>query len=208
MRALLRRPGLDEDDARDPGEATPVLAGWAVTSVEGRVGAGAACRPTRLGATGALATLPSQASCHAQWEGFDLHAGVRVPAGQRDRLERVCRYALRPPLAAERITTTPGGELRRPWADGTTHLVFEPRAFLARLAVLVPRPRVNLVLYHGVVGPRAAWQREVVPTTASQAIGVPTADQSPAEVPPTGVCWMSPRFTLARFAPPDDGGCR
>ena len=25
---------------------------------------------------------------------------VRVPAGQRDRLERVCRYALRPPVAS------------------------------------------------------------------------------------------------------------
>ena len=62
-------------------------------------------------------------------------------------------------------------QLRRPWADGTTHLVFEPRAFLSRLAVLVPRPRVNLVLYHGVLAPRAAWRREVVPTAASQAIG-------------------------------------
>ena len=44
-------------------------------------------------------------------------------------------------------------QLRRPWADGTTHLVFEPRAFLSRLAVLVPRLRVNLVIYHGVLAP-------------------------------------------------------
>jgi hypothetical protein len=36
-----------------------------------------------------------------------------------------------------------------PYRDGTTHLVFEPVAFLARLAVLVPRPRMNLLLYHG-----------------------------------------------------------
>jgi len=40
--------------------------------------------------------------------------------------------------------------------------VFEPTAFLERLAVLVPRPRVNLVLYHGVLAPRAAWRGEVV----------------------------------------------
>lgn len=189
VRALLRRHGLDEDDASDPGHDAPVLAGWAATSVEGLAGAGAARRrPTRLGATASV-TPYTQTSCHAQWEGFDLHAGVRVPAGQRDRLERVCRYALRPPLAEERITTTPDGDvavqLRRPWADGTTHLVFEPRAFLARLAVLVPRPRVNLVLYHGVLAPRAAWRREVVPTAAAQAIGVSTADQSPAENPST-----------------------
>ena len=47
--------------------------------------------------------------------------------------------------------------------------------------MLVPRPRVNLVLDHGMLGPRAAWRREVVPTVASLAIGVATADQPPAE---------------------------
>jgi hypothetical protein len=190
VRALLRRHGLDEDDANDPGDASPVLASWAAASVAGLVGAGAAGRrPTRLSATGAGATRPMQASRHAQWEGFDLHAGVRVPAGQRDRLERVCRYALRPPLAEKRITATPDGDvavqLRRPWANGTTHLVFEPRAFLSRLALLVPRPRVNLVLYHGVLAPRAAWRREVVPTAASQAIGGAPPDP-PAEPPTSG----------------------
>ena len=34
--------------------------------------------------------------------GFDRHAGLVVPAVQRDRLERVCRYALRPPVTDER----------------------------------------------------------------------------------------------------------
>jgi hypothetical protein len=28
--------------------------------------------------------------------------------------------------------------------------------------VLVPRPRINLMLYHGVLGPRAAWRADVV----------------------------------------------
>lgn len=187
IRALVARHGLDEDDASDPGHESPLLAGWAATSVDG-FGAGAARRrPARLGGPGDVATIPTQASAHAQWDGFDLHAGMRVPAGQRDRLERVCRYALRPPLAEERITTTPGGDvavqLRRPWADGTTHQVFEPRAFLARLAVLVPRPRVNLVLYHGVLGPRAAWRPEVV-AAASQGIGASTTDQPAAEANP------------------------
>ena len=85
-----------------------------------------------------------------------------VPAGQRDRLERVCRYTLRPPVTDERFRLGADGQvvlqLRHPWADGTTSLVFEPTAFLRRLAVLVPRPRVNLVLYHGVLarGPRGA----------------------------------------------------
>jgi hypothetical protein len=64
--------------------------------------------------------------CHANLDGFDLHAGTVVPAGQRARLERLCCYTLRPPI--------------------------DPVAFLERLAVLIPRPRINLVLYYG-----ASW---------------------------------------------------
>jgi Putative transposase len=83
-----------------------------------------------------------------------------VPAGQRERLERVCRYALRPPVTPERLCMTGEGQvrlqLRQPWRDGTTHLVFDPVEFLGRLAVLVPRPRINLILYHGGLAPRAA----------------------------------------------------
>jgi hypothetical protein len=60
-------------------------------------------------------------------------------------------------------------QLRHPWVDGTTHLRFEPTAFLERLAVLVPRPRVNLLLYYGVLAPRAAWRAEVVPRAAAGA---------------------------------------
>ena len=115
--------------------------------------------------------------------GFDLHAGLVVPAGQRNRLERVCRDTLRPPVTDERLRIGADGrvvlELRHSWADGTTHLVFEPSAFLKRLAVLVPRPRVNLVLYHGVLAPRAAWRAEVV---RRQTPVVP-ADTSATETP-------------------------
>jgi hypothetical protein len=88
-----------------------------------------------------------------------LHAGLVVRDGQRDRLERVCRYALRPPLAQDRLHRTREGEiwltLRHRWADGTTHLRFDPLELLERLAVLTPRPRVNLILYYGVLAPRA-----------------------------------------------------
>ena len=40
--------------------------------------------------------------------------------------------------------------------------MFDPVEFLGRLAVLVPRPRINLMLYHGVLGPRAAWRGTIV----------------------------------------------
>ena len=168
VQRLLRRHGVEDEEVADSfAEAEPILAGWAAASVEGLAMAGAERRrPTRLGEANTSSALTPSA-CHARWEGFDLHAGVRIPAGQRDRLERVCRYALRPPVARDRLHQTGTGdvalELRRPWSDGTTHLVFAPVAFLARLAVLVPRPRVNLVLYYGVLAPRATWRAAVVP---------------------------------------------
>jgi hypothetical protein len=99
--------------------------------------------------------------------GFDLHAGIVVPAKARDRLERLCRYALRPALGQDRLQAMEDGtialELRHRWSDGTTHVIFEPMELLERLAALVPKPRVNLVLYHGVFAPRARWRSLIVP---------------------------------------------
>jgi len=39
---------------------------------------------------------------------------------------------------------------------------------LERVAALVPRPRINLVLYHGVLAPRAAWRRAIVPVAKGE----------------------------------------
>jgi hypothetical protein len=46
-------------------------------------------------------------------------------------------------------------QLKTPYHDGTTgdrrsHAIFEPLDFIARLAALVPKPRVNLTRFHGV----------------------------------------------------------
>jgi hypothetical protein len=85
-----------------------------------------------------------------------------VPPRDRARLERLCRYALRPPIATDRLHLTAGGhvvlDLRHRWADGTTQLLFEPVELLERLAALTPRPRINLLLYYGVLGARSAWR--------------------------------------------------
>jgi hypothetical protein len=50
-------------------------------------------------------------------------------------------------------------------------LVFDPVEFLGRLAVLVRRPCINLILYHGVLGPRAAWRAAVVRREAADGGG-------------------------------------
>ena len=78
-------------------------------------------------------------------------------------------------------------QLQHQWIDGTTHVVFDPVEFLGRLAVLVPRPRINLILYHGVLAPRAAWRSEVVrrQTSGDASGGQPevlVAVEAPAQV--------------------------
>jgi hypothetical protein len=71
-------------------------------------------------------------------DGFSINAAVGCEAGERGKLERVCRYMARPPIAEERLSVD--GvivyPLKRPFTDGTTHVLFEPNDFIARLAAL------------------------------------------------------------------------
>jgi hypothetical protein len=147
-----------EPAADDPwAEEAPVLTGLAAASVQGQLALG----PRAGGEVRRCGNLPDEpplpvvrGPCHTAHGGFDLDAGVVVPARDRSHLERVCRYALRPPIAHDRIRLTSEGdvllELRHRWRDGTTHLRFHPLELLERLASLTPRPRINLVLYYGV----------------------------------------------------------
>ena len=54
-------------------------------------------------------------------------------------------------------------ELKTPWPDGTTHRVMSELAFMQRLAARVPRPRLHLIRYHGVLAPNAQLRGRVVP---------------------------------------------
>jgi hypothetical protein len=103
-------------------------------------------------------------------DGFSLNAAVACQAHQRDRLECLCRYITRPALCLERLSTNAAGQivyaLNNPFRDGTTHVLFTPQDFIARLAALVPRPRVNLTRYHGVFAPSSPMRRAIVPTPA------------------------------------------
>ena len=70
-------------------------------------------------------------------------------------------------LANERVQTKVAGQvvlkLKTPWRDGTTHLVISPLKFMQRLAALVPRPRLHLTRFHGVLAPNAKLRAQVVP---------------------------------------------
>ena len=103
--------------------------------------------------------------------GLTLHAPVRCAADGRQALEPLCRDITRPPcrprLANERVQTDAAGQvvlkLKTAWRDGTTHLVMSPLEFMQRLAALVPRPRLHLIWFHGVLAPNAKLRAQVVP---------------------------------------------
>jgi hypothetical protein len=80
--------------------------------------------------------------------GFSLHAGVDIAASEREKLERLCRYVSRPPVAEDRVALSATGHVRytlkTPYRDGTTHIVLEPLDLVARLAAPVPPPRMHL----------------------------------------------------------------
>ena len=81
--------------------------------------------------------------------------------------ERLARYCARPPVAMERLERMAEGRLlyrfKRPWRDGTTHVVFEPLELLEKLAALVPAPKAHVVRYSGVLAPAAKWRALIVP---------------------------------------------
>ena len=49
-------------------------------------------------------------------------------------------------------------------------MAFEPEDFIARLAALVPKPRVNLTRYHGVLAPNHRWHGLVTPAKRGKGI--------------------------------------
>jgi hypothetical protein len=118
-----------------------------------------------------LRTLPerdpyeSSTSTVGKVAGFSLHAGVAAKAQQRDKLERLCRYITRPAVSEKRLSLTTQGkvryELKTSYRDGTIDVIFEPLGFIARLAALVPKPRVNLTRFHGVFVPNNNYRVQV-----------------------------------------------
>jgi hypothetical protein len=99
--------------------------------------------------------------------GFSLHAGQDIQPHQREKLERLCRYVRRPPIAVERLALTSSGQVRyqlkTPYRDGTTHIVLEPLDLMARLVALMPPPRMHLARFHGVFAPHSKLRAAVIP---------------------------------------------
>jgi Putative transposase len=51
----------------------------------------------------------------------------------------------------------------------TKRTATEPLEFMERLVALVPRPRLHLIRFHGVLAPNAKLRRQIVPAPAERA---------------------------------------
>jgi len=132
--------------------------------------------------------------------GMSLHADVAVPAHDRRRLERLCRYVARPPLASERLEERPDGRLtlrlKARWRDGTTHILMERSELIERLVPLIPPPRAHQVRYHGVLAPSASMRDRIVPEqTARSPDGASTESVAGSRVQATGDSRMDPNLS-------------
>jgi hypothetical protein len=104
------------------------------------------------------------------------------------RLERLCRYACRPPVAADRLSVWLDGRLlcrlKRRWRDGTTHAIFEPLELIEKLAALVPSPRFNRRRYSVVLASSIARRPLIIPA-------------APADDPNNHVCCAAEKRSVS-----------
>ena len=99
--------------------------------------------------------------------GFSIHANTWVEADEKDRLEKLCRYVARPPIAEMRLYESSDGNIvyrfKKEWSDGTQAVQFTPLEFIEKLVALIPPPRIHLTRFHGVLGPNHRLRSKIVP---------------------------------------------
>jgi len=143
----------------------------AVAAVTGQVPAGPELRqrppvpmppPGEVRVTGAL--LASDG-------GFTLHAATVAAGSDTVGREALVRYALRPPLAQERLKRASDElvelTLKRPFSDGTYAVRLDPLSLLCRLVATVPPPKFHTVRYAGVLASASRLRSRIVPPRAA-----------------------------------------
>ena len=174
VRRLTRSGHLTSDETSGDGvvgehEAT-IIDLCQGASVQNRIALGerAGERVRKLGSfgLGGEPVLEAGARC-ASLGGFSLHANTSVQAEEKDRLEKLCRYVARPPIAEMRLSESSDGGIiyhfKRQWNDGTQAVYFTPLEFIEKLVALIPPPRIHLTRFHGVLAPHHRLRSQVVP---------------------------------------------
>ena len=153
----LRRRGLlelatdDDDRGADPEDA---LAASAVSGQTPPAGPQWMCGLPPAPASALSFDKPLCASL----DGFTLHAATRAGSHHLAGREALLRYALRPPIAKDRLEIRPDGlvriTLKRAYDDGTVAVDLDPLSLLCRLATSVPPPRFHTVKCSQAAGRR------------------------------------------------------
>jgi len=171
--AWLRRHGYADDSplegrSNEPPAQTALDACAAIAMGRGNVATLPRDGTEQDDAHGEPDDLPDKPVLAVERDGFNLHAGVRIEAGDDRGRERLCRYGARPPLSLERLRRLPGGRVsyRLKYVSRGRrgkHRVMSGVEFMARLAAIICPPRYPLTRFAGVLAPRSKWRREVVP---------------------------------------------
>ncbi|XXT23937.1 transposase [Sorangium sp. So ce429] len=132
MRWLRRRGLVDERPAEDRSNEVPELSpleAYMQLSLFGGTFLRLADDGTPVSLDEERFRIGARSPRAAEVSGFNVHAGVTVRAGDREGLEKLCRYGARPPFSLERLALLPDGRiatrLRRPRRNGATLLVLE-----------------------------------------------------------------------------------
>ena len=99
-------------------------------------------------------------------------------------------------------------QLKTPYRDGTTHVIFEPLDFIARLAALVPKPRVNLIRFHGVFAPNSKHRALVTPAKRGKGSKLKVPDEAKDKTPAERRAAMTWAQRLKRVVNIDIETCR
>ncbi|MEI6741413.1 MAG: transposase, partial [Gemmatimonadaceae bacterium] len=162
--ALQAAPGQGPDSS--PGTNSPPDCSFPGSAYRIALGPRAGRKVLSLRTVAGREEKPRKALC-PDAHGFSLHAAVRLASHQCEELERLSRTITRPALANERLSRNARGQvvlnLKSLTRDGTAHIVMQPQAFMRRLAALVPRPRLHLIRFHGVLAPNAKLRAAVIP---------------------------------------------
>ncbi len=183
---------LDDDFA----DREPALAQLASAAVTGLAPAGPEMRSRQPVALRGQPGVDVTAPLSVTEMGFSLHAATLASADDSRGREALVRYALRPPIAQERLHILPDNlvriELKRPFRDGdaeewlknhTVAIDLDPLSLLCRLAASVPPPGFHLVHYAGVLGAGSKLRALIVPPAPPRAPAQPK--HSHREQPPT-----------------------
>jgi hypothetical protein len=81
--------------------------------------------------------------------------------------------------------------LKRPWHDGTTHVVFEPLELLEKLVALIPAPKAHLVRYSGILAPAAKWRALIVHESPTEPESMRELSISTMQAPASSTAYVS-----------------